>query len=114
MGSVMKRDLRSFADAFDDAFIHVQDLHRGMNQGIPIFMFSVPKQVFDIISRRKRATKRRLAIDAAATRDAYRRFEIKRVSFVCREQCPAKLLSKIHHIGMLHKLVNNNKDVSTA
>lgn len=108
--SIMGGELYAFTDAFDAAFILVQDLRRGMNQDIPIFMFTDSKQVFDIMTRGKRPMEKRLAIDVAAACNAYRRFEIERVGLVRGEDNPADALSKIHHNGMLHKLIENNKD----
>lgn len=53
-----------------------------LSKKISIRTFTDSKQVFDVVTRGKRLTERRLAIDVTAAREAYKRFEMDRVMLV--------------------------------
>lgn len=78
----MSGTLYAFNDAFDAAIILAENLCRGMNQDILMFMFIDLKKVLNIITQRKRFPERRLVSDVAFARDPYRRFEIEHVGLV--------------------------------
>lgn len=54
-------------------------------------MLTDSKQVLDIITRGKRPTEKRLAVDVVAAREAYKRFEIDQVGLVNGTNNPADL-----------------------
>lgn len=63
--SVMRGELYTFTDAFDAAMTISEDVTNALGKKVLIGMFTDSKQVVDVITRGKRPTKRRLAINVA-------------------------------------------------
>lgn len=70
-------------------------------------MFTDSKQGFDIITRGKRPTEKRLAIDITAACEAYQRFDIDRVGLVRGNENPADALRKLKNNGAISKILRN-------
>lgn len=69
----------AFADAFDAAYIVNHDLERIYRQHLPLIMLTDSKQMYDVVTRASQTTKKRLVVDVAAAREAYKRNEISHV-----------------------------------
>lgn len=108
--SIMGGELYAFTDAFDAVATIAIDLSHAFRRKIPVRMFTDSKQVFDVITRGKRPTEKRLAIDVIAAREAYHNFEIDRVGLIRGENNPADALSKLAHNGKLHELLDRQVD----
>lgn len=78
----MGAELYGFTDAFDAVATLAIDIGNVFGQMISVRMFKDSKQFFDVMTRGKRPTEKRLAIDIVAAREAYHRFDIDRVGFV--------------------------------
>lgn len=103
-------ELYAFTNGYNAAIVTARDLRRATGQKIPIVLLTDSKQFLDIITRRKRPTERRLSIDAAVARDAFRRFDIERVGLFCGIHKPFDAMSKERHLGMLHQMLKINGD----
>lgn len=108
--SIMGGELYAFTDAFDAVITVSNDLATAFQKKIPIRILTDSKQVFDVITRGKRPTEKRLAIDVVAAREAYRRFEIDRVGLVRGENNPADALSKLSNNGKLREVLDAGVD----
>lgn len=93
--SIMGGELYALTDAFDISRTLSIDVSKAIGKPVSLHMFTDSKQVFDVITRGKRPTKRRLAIDICAAREAYSNREIERVGLVRGNDNPADALSKI-------------------
>lgn len=59
-----------------------------------IGMFTDPKELFDMITRARRPTKRRLEIDVIAAREAHQSFKIDRTGLVHGKHTLRKVLEE--------------------
>lgn len=73
-------------------------------------MFTDSKQLFDALTRRKQTTEKRLMIDIASAREAYKKFEIQAVGLIRGDQNPADGLTKDHDNGALEILLQSGFD----
>lgn len=67
--------------------------------------------LFNIITRRRTTTERRLMIDLKATRDAYIRREISNIALIRSYDNPADALSKIKCNSALRKMMDTGRIV---
>jgi len=56
----MGGELYAFTDAFDAAYTLLLDVQKALGRKVTLNMFTDSKQVFDIVTRGKRPTERRL------------------------------------------------------
>ena len=110
--SIMAVEVYAFADAFDAAFIVKNDFERIYDQHLPLVMLTDSKQTFDVITRASHTTEKRLIIDVAATREAYKRYETSNVGLVRSEQNPADVLTKPQVCGALDATLCMGMDVN--
>lgn len=108
--SIMGGELYAFTDAFDISRTLSIDVSKAIGKPILLRMFTDSKQVFDVITRGKRPTERRLAIDVCAAREAYGNREIDRVGLVRGEDNPADALSKIGSRNGLLDIIEKGVD----
>ena len=90
----MAGEVYAFSRAFDSAFIIKHDLESVYNHTIPLIMLTDSKQMFDVITKAKHTTVRRLMIDIAAAREAYVRGEISNLGLVMSGNNVADSLTK--------------------
>jgi len=112
--SIMAGEVYVFADAFDAAFIIKHDLERIYDQLLPLVMLTDSKQMFDVIIRASHTTEKRLMIDAAAVREAYKRYEISNVGLVRSEHNPADGLTKPQICAALDVTLRTGTDVNSV
>lgn len=112
--SVIEGDLYACTDATHAKIVLSVDLSRAVGRKLPIHMFTDCKQVFDVETRGKRPTEKRMAIDITAACGAYRQFDIDRVGLVLGEHNPAGALSKAKNSIELQHILVNNKDSTPA
>jgi hypothetical protein len=68
--SCMASETLAFAQGFDTAFLIRHDLENLLGKTIPLIMLTDSKALFDILTRNKSSTERRLMVDVAAVREA--------------------------------------------
>lgn len=103
-------ELYTLTDAFDCFTMIAVGLSRVFGKRIPVRISTDSKQAFDIITRGKKPTERRLAIDFLATREAYQWFDVESVDLVRCENNPAEAFTKFHNKDMLDKILTNDVD----
>lgn len=108
--SIMGAEVYAFADAFDRSFVIRKDLERLLGVKIQLHMFTDSKQLFDAMTKGQQTTEKRLMIDIAAAREAYRSFEIAQVGLVSTSHNPADGLSKVADNGALRTLLTEGID----
>lgn len=108
--SIMAAEVCAFMDAFDVGTVMARDLRSLLGKDIPINMFTDSKQLFDALTRGKQTTEKRLMIDIASAREAYKRFEIQAVGLVRGDQNPADGLTKENDNGALDALLESSLD----
>ena len=96
----------AFADGFDCAFAIREDLHCTIGRRIPIIMLTDSEILFNIITRRRLTTERRMMVDLKSIRDAYENREIANVALVASEHNPADALAKIKSNSSLRQLMD--------
>jgi hypothetical protein len=86
-----------FADAFASAFILEHDLQRTLGREIPLLMLTDSKFLFDLITRYRCTTEKRLMTDIAAIREAYNDRIISNIGLFCSDHNLADAMTKIGH-----------------
>jgi hypothetical protein len=82
--SSMAAETLAFSNAFDNAFIIKQDIER-MIGPVHLLMLTDSKALFDILTRTRYTTERRLMVDIAAARDAYHERIISNIGLIRSE-----------------------------
>lgn len=99
----------AFANGFDAAYAIQADIARMLQKKPPIFMLIDSEILFNIITRRRLTTERRMMIDLQATRNAYANREISNILLIPSEFNPADSLSKINGNSALRELIATAK-----
>ena len=107
--SSMAAETFAFADAFDAAYAIKFDLEKLLNKSIPLLMLTDSKALFDVITRSKYTTEKRLMIDIAAVRQAYNEKEINNIALIKSEFNPADGLTKLACNEALKQLLETHK-----
>jgi hypothetical protein len=99
-----KRDVRSsmasetlvFIDGFDQANLIRHDLEQALGHEIPLSMLTDSQPLFDVLTKKKITTEKRLMIDLAATREAYAHRIITNIGLIKSEYNVADGMTKLH------------------
>jgi hypothetical protein len=83
----------AFSNAFDNTFIIKHEIER-MNGPVHLLMLTDIKALFDVLTRTRYATKRRLMVDIAAAREAYHERIISNIGLIRSEFNIANGLTK--------------------
>lgn len=75
----------SFADEFDYAYMLKTDVESMLGHNIHIQMLTDSKSLFDVLPKNSTTTEKRLMIDIAAAREAYKQFEISDIGHIRSE-----------------------------
>jgi len=103
--SSMAAETLSFAHEFDYASLLKHDLERILHTRIPILMLMDSQALFDVLTRAKYTTEKRLMIDIAAACQAYNNRMIDNIALIRSEYNPADALTKIGPNEALRKLL---------
>ena len=96
--SVLGSETMTFADAFDMAYAMKNDLHNMTSLDIPIVMLTDSLSLFDVITKAKITSEKRLMIDVKVVKDAYQRNELHNIGFIRSEYNPADALTKVKKV----------------
>lgn len=108
--SIMCGETCAFLSGFDATFAISADLRLVLGRELELVMFTDSKQLFDVLTRGKRTTERRLMVEIASARASYKVFEIHNVGLVRGSDIPADGVTKTKSIGALERLVDNLVD----
>lgn len=92
--SVLGAELCAFCDAMDFATAIRRTIESILGKEIPLYMHADSKSLFDTITKRSQISEKRLLIDLATLRDAYRRHEMSNIGFMRAEHNIADPLTK--------------------
>ena len=107
--SSMAAEALAFADGFYNSFIIKHDLQRIMGRELPLLMLTDSKIFFDMLTRKKYTTEKRIMADIASTREAYDAMIISNISLIKSMHNPADALTKIGGNSALATLLQTNK-----
>ena len=95
----------AFATGFDACFAIQADLSKILQATIPIVMITDSQILFNILTRRRLTTERRMMVDLLATRNSYANREISNILLIPSEFNPAEALTKIRANPALKRLM---------
>jgi hypothetical protein len=93
--SSMAGETLAFADGFDNAFLLRHELESMLGQPVPLIMFTESQALFNVVTRNKTTTERRLMVDVAAARQAYHSMIISNIGLIKPCYNPADELTKV-------------------
>jgi hypothetical protein len=99
----------AFVDAFDNAFIIRHELSRMLSKDIPLLMMTDSRALFDVITRARYTTERRLIVDVAAAREAYSNRTMINIGLIRTGYNPADGLTKVAPNEELLNLLKSGK-----
>ena len=95
----------AFAEGFDAAYAIRADLQRILNKVIPIIMLTDSEILFNVITRRRTTTEKRLMVDLHIARAAYAGREISNIALIPSCANPADALTKLHPNNALRNIL---------
>jgi hypothetical protein len=101
--SSMAGETLDFADGFDKEFILRHYLEDMLGQPVPLVMYTDSQALFNVLTRNKTTTERRLMVDVAAVRHVYHNSIISNIGLIKSCYNPADGLTKV---GCNHALAN--------
>lgn len=78
----MAAELCAFSGLFDVAFILTLELKTILNFDIPNMMLTDSTQLFNVVTKWKQTTEKRLIVHIASTLQSYKAFELEHVDLV--------------------------------
>eukprot|EP00171_Calliarthron_tuberculosum_P022198 IDg22198t1 len=105
----MASETLAFADSFDSAYTIKHDLEQTLGRRIPLPMLTDSQALFDILTRAKYTTEKRLMIEIAAARQAYNEKEIDNITLIESKYNLAGALTKIAPNETLNNLMKTRK-----
>ena len=107
--SSMDGETLAFSAGFDAGFILRHDIELMTGMKIPIIMLTDSKSLFDVLTRAKYTTEKRLMVDIAAAREAYNDHVISNIALIDSADNPADALTKIGHNSALQNLLRTHR-----
>jgi hypothetical protein len=104
--SVLGSETMALADAFDKAFAIRHDMQDITRRSIPIVILTDSLSLFDVLTKSSTTSEKRLMIDLAVTREAYKKREIETIGFVRTENNPADAFTKITRCKILEEILH--------
>ena len=108
--SVLGAEVYAFADSFDLAYALKVDIECIVGSRIPLHMFTDSKSLFHVVTRNSSTLEKRLMIDIASTREAYKRGEIAQIGHVRSEHNPADAFTKECKCPSLEEILETGID----
>jgi hypothetical protein len=105
----MAGETLAFVDAFDNAFILCHELSKMLGADLPLLMMMDSRALFDVITRARYTTERRLMVYIAAAREAYQNRKMSNIGLIRSEFNPEDGLTKACPNDALMRLLTTNK-----
>ena len=77
--SVLSAERNAFADLFDDAYALRSQIENTLNHAVPMHFLTDSKSLFEIISKGRRMSEKRIMLDIHAARQACKLHEISNI-----------------------------------
>ena len=107
--SVLGSETMALADGFDAGYAIRHDLERMTRRKIPISMFTDSLSLFDVVTKATITTERRLMIDIAGVKQAYKAKEIHTLGFIRTNYNVADALTKVKACDAMRKTLRTGK-----
>ena len=99
----------ALADGFDAGYSIRHDLARMIGRKIPISMFTDSLSLFDVVTKATITAERRLMIDIAGVKQAYKTREIHTLGFIRTNYNVADALTKVKACDAMRKALRTGK-----
>lgn len=109
MRSTTAGEALAFVDGFDAAFALRADMQQALGRDIPIIMLTDSQILFNVLTRKRTTSEKRLMIDLKVARAAYANKEISNVALIGSIHNPADSLTKIRSNGAMQKIMASNR-----
>eukprot|EP00172_Hildenbrandia_rubra_P000685 Plantae.Rhodophyta-Hildenbrandia_rubra.ctg13760.p1 GENE.Plantae.Rhodophyta-Hildenbrandia_rubra.ctg13760~~Plantae.Rhodophyta-Hildenbrandia_rubra.ctg13760.p1 ORF type:complete len:195 (-),score=19.65 Plantae.Rhodophyta-Hildenbrandia_rubra.ctg13760:621-1205(-) len=106
--SVLGAEVYAFCDAMDITAAFQIALRPVVSRVLPVHMYTDSKSLLDTITQRSQTREKRLLIDLAMARDAYKKKEINNVGWVRSANNLADPLTKAVKDSILDKVLNSS------
>jgi hypothetical protein len=109
--SALTAEALAFVAGVDFALLLKADLQELLGKAVPMLVLTDSEPLFNIITRERLTTEKRLMIDLAAIRESYRNLEISNIGLIASEFNIADALTKTHRAGnsaLWHFMCTNN------
>lgn len=80
--SAMSGEVIAFSDLFDVAITFAQEIGIMLSRKVPVQLLTDSKSLFDVVSKGSRTSEKRMMLDIAAAREAFRDKTISDIGFV--------------------------------
>lgn len=107
--SVLGSEVMAFADAFDMSFAITHDIQTMLGKVILLQLFTDSLSSFDVLTRAKTTTEKRLMIDLKSVKESYDKNEIADIAFIRSEFNIADALTKIKKHSILIETLMHGK-----
>ena len=107
--SVLAVETLAFSYGFDQAYVLPRDIEQVLGKRIPITMLTDSQSLFDIITKSSYSTERRILIDVAVAKEAYRKKDLSDIGLVASKDNVSDCLTKTSSGRDLLKVVTNGK-----
>jgi hypothetical protein len=99
----------AFADGVDMAVMLKHDIERMLDRTIPIQVFTDSLSLFDVITRSTTTVEKRLMIDIAAAKEAYKEGTLDTIGFIRTRFNPADAFTKIGRCQALEDILTKGE-----
>ena len=99
----------ALADGFDVAYSMRHDIERMTGKKIPLSVFTDSLSLFDVITKATLTAERRLMIDVAGVKEAYKTRDIHTIGFIRTQYNPADALTKVRPCGALDEVIKSGR-----
>jgi Reverse transcriptase (RNA-dependent DNA polymerase) len=107
--SVLGGEVMAFADGVDMAVMLKHDIERMLDRTIPIQVFTDSLSLFDVITRSTTTVEKRLMIDIAAAKEAYKEGTLDTIGFIRTRFNPADAFTKIGRCQALEDILTKGE-----
>lgn len=102
----MAAETLAFTEAFDCAYLLKHDLQAILKRDLPLLMLTDSQQLFDVLTRSRYTSEKRLMVDISAAREAFEQSLISNVGLIRSEFNAADAMTKIGYNHALHELLS--------
>jgi len=106
--SSMAGETLAFSHGFDSAYLLQHDLQSMLGRKLPLLMLTDSLPLFNVLTRAKQTSERRLMVDISAAREAYNDRSISKIAFTRSEFNPADGLTRTQPNAALLKLLRTH------
>ena len=100
----MRAEIAAFSDMLDEAYAIQYTLHQELGVKPPTHRMTDSESLFDVISKGSRASKRKLKVDIAASREAYEHKKKNNIGFIREKNNIADGLKRLNESDAIQSI----------